>query len=140
VNTAIATVPNASGEAGGGSVGIGFAVPTNLMQRITKQLIETGSVAYPYFGIDVSPISPTMAERFGVDDGLYVESVVTDGPSDAAGLRPGDVITEINNRPAAHTDVLIAVTLTKKAGDTITVTYKRGGRTDTTKVTLGEIP
>jgi len=140
VNTAIATVPNAAGQAGGGSVGIGFAVPVNLMKTIVDSLIKTGTVAYPYFGVEVAPLPDGVAKRFGVEDGLFVQAVTPNGPSAQAGIRAGDVITTIDGRPAARTDVLTAVTMTKKAGDTITVGYVRNGKHDTTTVTLGTQP
>ncbi|WP_348770085.1 trypsin-like peptidase domain-containing protein [Arthrobacter sp. E3] len=58
INTAISTVPGPDGTPGGGSVGIGFAVPIGLAARITDQLIDTGTVAYPYFGVSAAPLPP----------------------------------------------------------------------------------
>ncbi|PYI69641.1 hypothetical protein CVV68_00565 [Arthrobacter livingstonensis] len=140
INTAIATVPNAEGTAGGGSVGIGFAVPVNLAMRIAGQLIDTGKVAYPYFGVTATPLPPSAASRFGVDDGLYLQAVTPGGPADSAGLLPGDVVTRLDGRPATDTGVLTEVTLARKAGDTVEATYVRGGKSSTATITLGAIP
>jgi putative serine protease PepD len=136
INSAIATVPNAAGQAGGGSVGIGFAIPSDFAKSLVDQIIETGHVTYPYFGISVAPIPPAAAEKLKVTDGLYVISVVEGGPSAQAGLQPGDVITEVDGTPATSPDVLTHTVMTTKAGESVTVTYVRDGRTHTANVTL----
>lgn len=137
INTAGATVPNESGEAGGGSVGIGFAIPVDLAKHIADQLISTGKAAYPYFGLSIAPIPPAVASKFDITDGLFVESVAKRGPAAKAGLRAGDVITKINGEPANDADVIIRVALKKKVGDKVKVKYLRDGKTATTPVTLG---
>jgi putative serine protease PepD len=136
INSAIATVPNAAGQAGGGSVGIGFAIPSDFAKSLVDQIIATGHVTYPYFGISVAPIPPAAAEKLKVTDGLYVISVVEGGPSAQAGLQAGDVITEVNGTPATSPDVLTHTVMTTKAGDSVKVTYVRDGQTHTTDVTL----
>ncbi|UFS59975.1 S1C family serine protease [Subtercola endophyticus] len=140
VNTAIASVPNSAGQAGGGSVGIGFAVPVNLMNTIVDQLKTKGAALYPWFGVDVTPIPAATAQRFGVAPGLFVESVVSGGPVAAAGIRPGDIVTQIDGSPATGNDVITRITQIKSIGDTIAVTYVRGGTSTDTTVTLGTPP
>ncbi|WP_205865074.1 trypsin-like peptidase domain-containing protein [Planctomonas sp. JC2975] len=136
VNTAISTVPNSEGVGGGGSVGIGFAIPVNLAMRIANQLIETGEVAYPYFGVEVTPIPAAVAERWGIEDGLYIQSVDPKGSAAAAGLQVGDIVTKIDGRPATNSDVITELMLTKKAGDQVQVTYVRDGTEHTVTATL----
>lgn len=140
INSAIATVPNAAGQAGGGSVGIGFAIPSDFAHTIVDQLIKNGHVTYPYFGLSVAPIPPAAAQRLKVTDGLYVVSVVPGGPSAQAGLQQGDVITEIDGKPAANADTLAQTVMTTKAGETVRVTYVRDGQTATATVTLQNPP
>ncbi|MEO6531117.1 MAG: trypsin-like peptidase domain-containing protein [Specibacter sp.] len=140
INTAIATVPSEDGAGGGGSVGIGFAVPINLAASVANQLIDNGKVAYPYFGVSAAPIPPSAAERFGVENGLYLQAVVANGPAAKAGLAAGDVITHIDGQVAADTGVLSAIAVTRKAGDKAKVTYVRGTKTATTTLTLGTQP
>lgn len=139
INSAIATIPNEL-EVASGSVGIGFSIPVDLAARITEQLIDTGKVAYPYFGVSAVPLPPEAAEHFGVEDGLYLQSVEPGGPADKAGLQRSDVVTLLDKQPATSIAVLTEVTLARKAGDTVQVTYVRGGKTATTKLTLGTIP
>jgi putative serine protease PepD len=134
VNSAIATVPGATGVAGGGSVGIGFAVPEAVAFPIAKQIIETGKVVYPTFGIAVSPIEPGAGEA---PSGLYVQSVTPGGPAAAAGLAAGDIITQVDGKPVASVDGLTAIQLTSSPGDDVQVSYLRDGKTEKATVTLG---
>jgi putative serine protease PepD len=140
INSAIATVPNAAGQAGGGSVGIGFAIPSDFAHSVVDQLISTGHVTYPYFGVAVAPIPPAAAEQLKVTDGLYVTSVVPGGPSAKAGIQTGDVIVDINGKPATNADVLAQTVMTTKAGATVEVTYIRDGKTQKASVTLETPP
>lgn len=140
VNTAIATVPNETGASGGGSVGIGFAIPVDLATSIVDQLITTGHASYPWFGVSVSAIPPAVAQRFGITDGLYVQEVVPGGPMADAGIKEGDVITSIDGRAATSADVLTQTTILRKAGDKVPVTYVRDRVSHTTTVTLETAP
>ncbi|WP_158866476.1 S1C family serine protease [Leifsonia sp. AG29] len=136
VNTAIATVPGSSGQRSSGSVGIGFAVPETTALEVAHELIEHGKVSYPTAGISVTPLPPSAAAGAGLSGGLYVQSVVAGGPASRAGLRPGDVVTELNGAPAVSADALTVVQLTGKAGDRVSVVYLRDGTRHEAEVTL----
>lgn len=138
VNTAIATVPGSAGQSSTGSVGIGFAVPESSAMRIAHELIEHGRVAYPTAGVEVLPIPPGVAAAYGITDGLFVQSVDAGGPAATAGLRPGDVLTQLNGTPASSVDVLTALQITSQPGDEVHVTYVRGGREREATLTLAE--
>jgi putative serine protease PepD len=140
VNSAIATVPNEAGQSGGGSVGIGFAIPVDNAVNVSNQLIANGKVSYPYFGVSVTPIPASVAEKFNITDGLYVESVVPNGPTAQAGIQTGDVITEVNGQPAANAETLTNLAFKSKPGDTVKVTYLRDGQSNNTTVTLANRP
>ncbi|MEU8607554.1 trypsin-like peptidase domain-containing protein [Actinoplanes sp. NPDC048791] len=140
VNTAIATVPNAVGEAGGGSVGIGFAIPVDLATMVADQLIADGRFTPAYAGISVAPLPSGAADRFGVTGGLYVQAVTPSGPAARAGLRTGDIITQVGGAAVSSPDDLVLRTLTRRVGDPLVVDYVRGGRAGSTTVTLGERP
>jgi putative serine protease PepD len=140
VNTAIATVPNAAGQAGGGSVGIGFAIPVDLATVVADQLIDTGRFVPPYLGVSTVPIPGPVADRFGVTDGLFVQSVSPNGPAAQAGLQAGDIITHLDGKPTTGPDSLLLGTLTKKAGDQVTVDYLRDGQAAKATVTLAAQP
>lgn len=140
VNTAIATVPNAAGQAGGGSVGIGFAIPVDLATRVADELIATGRFSTRYLGVSTLPISPEVADRFGVPDGLFVQAVSAGGPAATAGLQVGDVITHVDGQATTDPDSIVILTLTKKVGDRVGVDYVRVGKTASTTVTVAEQP
>jgi serine protease DegS len=81
----------------GGSQGIGFAIPSSLAQNVLTQLIEKGQVTRSWLGIDVQPLSPELAESFGLETthGMLIAGVQHDSPGDKAGLQSGDIITNI---------------------------------------------
>jgi putative serine protease PepD len=136
VPTAGATVPNS----GGGSIGLGFAIPVNLAKAIADEIIATGRVTHAYFGLATIPIPPAAAAQAGVPGGLYVQAVTPGGPAAMAGLRAGDVITTIDGEPATSNLQLEELTLTKKPGDTVSIGYSRAGQSATATITLGAQP
>jgi putative serine protease PepD len=140
VPSAGATVPNESGQASAGSVGLGFAIPVDLAKSVSDEIIATGTVTHAYFGIQVVRIPPAAAQKAGTSEGLYVAGVVPGGPAADAGLQQGDIITKINGEPATDPNQLLALTITQRAGDKVTITYERGGQTSTTTITLGSAP
>jgi putative serine protease PepD len=129
INTAAAAVPNSAG----GSIGLGFAIPIDLAKGIADELISTGKVSRPDFGMQVQELAQPNAGSAG----LFVTSVVSGGPADRAGLRPGDVITKVDGDPAQSIDPLVVKTLTMSVGDTLQVTFERQGATHTATLTLG---
>jgi len=133
VNTAIKTVPNSSGQAGGGSVGLGFAIPVDFAYPITQQLITTGAANHPTLGVQAQPM-PTGSGSSGAPAGLFVVGVDPGGPAASAGLRPGDIITTIDGKPARSPDQLVTVGLGRQPGDTVEISYWRDGSSDTTTV------
>jgi putative serine protease PepD len=136
VPTAGATVPGS----GGGSVGLGFAIPVDLAKSIADEIIATGRVTHAFFGLQTVPIPPAAAAQAGVPEGLYVQAVTPSGPAAQAGLRPDDVITSIDGEPATSNIQLQELTLTKKPGDTVSIGYSRAGQSATATVTLGAQP
>ncbi len=135
VNTAIATVPNSAGQSGGGSVGLGFAIPVDLANPIADELIATGSVAHFSAGLQVRAVPPAIADRIGLPRGLVVESVDAGGPAAAAGIRARDVITLVNGQPAVSAEQVTVAELASRSGRGIEVAYLRGGVLTTVKVT-----
>ncbi|KQW47659.1 hypothetical protein ASC77_14600 [Nocardioides sp. Root1257] len=133
VNSAISTVPNAQGVGGGGSVGLGFAIPMSVAGPIADQLIENGRVAHPVLGLAARSLGddPTQPAT-----GLEVTAVVPGGPAEAAGLAVGDVITELDGQAADNTEQLVLLSLRHDAGDTVTIGYLRDGSDRTTDLTL----
>jgi putative serine protease PepD len=136
VPTAGAAVPNS----GGGSIGLGFAIPVDLAKSIADEIIATGRVTHAYFGLQAVPIPPAAAAQAGLPEGLFVQAVAAGGPAARAGLRPEDVITSIDGEAATSNIQLQELTLTKKPGDTVSIGYARAGHSATTTVTLGAQP
>jgi putative serine protease PepD len=139
VNTAISTVPGSDGAAGGGSVGIGWAVPAATAQRISSELLADGRPSHPWLGVSVSEISADVADRFKTASGLFVQAVDAGGPAATAGLQAEDVIIRLNDGPATSL-ALSALQLSAKVGDQVPVDYVRDGRTASTTITLAEQP
>jgi len=132
INTAGASPP----ASGGGSVGLGVAIPIDLAKPLADELIANGRVNRPDPGMQVQAIPPEVAAQAGRPPGLFVQNVTPGGPADAAGIRPGDVLVQINGQPVRSVDVLIAKILTMRPGDTLQVTYEREGTSITTQLTL----
>jgi len=140
VPSAGASVPSASGESSGGSIGLGFAIPVDLAKTISTELIDTGHVTHAFFGLQTQPILAQAAQQGGVPEGLYVAGVTGGGPAAMAGLRTGDVITKIDGQAATSNVQLQELTLTQKPGDRVPLDYWRSGKTASTTVTLGTQP
>ncbi|MCW2747687.1 MAG: putative serine protease PepD [Nocardioidaceae bacterium] len=140
INTAIATVPNESGVAGGGNVGIGFAIPVDLAVAVSDQIIKTGTFTAPFVGLLTAPISASTAEAFDVAGGLYVTSVVPGGPADKAGLKVGDVILSVAGRAATTPEALFEAVLPRQVGDEVTVQIGRNGDRESATLTLAAQP
>ncbi len=132
INTAGAALSNTPS----GSIGLGFAIPIDLAEGIASELITAGKVTRPSLGLQVQTISQELAQSTGGSAGLFVQAVTAGGSADKAGLRPGDVIVEVDGEPANSADILIAKTLQMKAGDVIQLTYERLGASHTTALRL----
>jgi putative serine protease PepD len=128
VNSQIATA-----GAGGGNLGIGFAVPSNAVRQVVPQLEKGQAVKRSYLGTQTSsnPTNP---------DGAQVESVTPGGPADKAGLRKGDLIKAVDGQAIKNPSDLSSVIATKKPGDTVTVRIERSGLTQDLDVKLGTRP
>lgn len=126
----------------GGSHGIGFAIPVTLAQDIMTQIIETGSVIRGWLGVEVQNISPELAESFGLEQttGVLIAGVMAEGPAGEAGIRPGDIITSINEQAIEDaTDALTAISR-QKPGDNCHVIGIRRGAEFKTEVEVGRRP
>ncbi len=85
----------------GGSIGIGFAIPSNLVTSIARQLVETGEVKRGFLGVSISDLTPDMAEAFDIDHskGVLINDVEEDSAGSQGGLKRGDVIVGLNGKP-----------------------------------------
>ena len=128
VNSAIATLaPSFNGDAG--SIGLGFAIPINSARRIAEEIIETGDSSTPIIGV-------TLDTTF-TDGGSRISEITPGGPADAAGLRSGDVITALQGRDTSDSTELVVAIRSFAPGETVQVTFVRGGQTRTVNLVLG---
>jgi putative serine protease PepD len=126
INVAIATANSSSGEAG--SIGLGFAIPSNIAQRVANEIIENGSATHGLLGASVAPAASVEGTT---TTGAYIaEDPVSGGGAEAAGLQKGDIVTKVDG---------VRVNDANAAGSTVTITYVRDGAEHETEVTLGEM-
>ncbi|MFE7845236.1 S1C family serine protease [Microbacterium sp. NPDC057407] len=134
INVAIAT---AGGSAdGSGSIGVGFSIPSDIVQRITDEIIEDGEATHGLLGANV--VSAAQVEGSTMT-GAYIQEAVEGGAAAAAGLREGDVVTAFNGVPVTDSVDLTAQVRAAAAGSDATVTFVRDGETRTVDVTLGAL-
>ena len=135
INSAIQSSGNGlGGTSQSGSIGLGFAIPINQAKNVAQQLIKAGKPVYPVIGASVSLTEGTDGARITAGGANAVEP---GGPADKAGLKPGDVITKLDDRVIDSGPTLIGEIWTHRPGDTVTLTYTRDGKTHTAEVTLG---
>ena len=123
INTAIFTKS-------GGSQGIGFAIPINLAMEVMKSIIEHGQVIRGWLGIEVQPLTPDLAESFGLSGrpGIVVAGIFRDGPAQKAGLQLGDVILSIDGAPASDGRRSMNQVARIKPSDKISIQVLRNGK------------
>ncbi|QER89733.1 S1C family serine protease [Streptomyces tendae] len=138
INSAIQSTGNGGfGTGQAGSIGLGFAIPINQAKYVAQELIRTGKPVYAKIGASVS-LEDTASGAKITEQGVGgTEPVDPGGPADKAGLRPGDVITKLDDRVIDSGPTLIGEIWTHKPGDEVTLTYERGGKERTTELTLG---
>ncbi|ALC05323.1 hypothetical protein CDES_04390 [Corynebacterium deserti GIMN1.010] len=128
MNSVIASISSTSDTAG--SIGLGFAIPSNFAKRVADQLISTGTVTQPMLGVQVGQDNSV--------SGAVIASVQDGGPGAAAGLQPGDVVTKLNDRVIDGADSLIAAVRSHDFGETVTLTITQPdtGQSREVEVTL----
>lgn len=112
----------------GGSIGIGFAIPVNKAKRLLQSLAKYGEIKWPWIGIYMQGLTPELAEKFGVKEGVLVADVIASSPADKAGIKPGDVIQEVNGESVDTPFDLKEAVLRTKIGQKINLTLIRKGK------------
>ena len=137
INTAIAT-----GGYEKGNRGVGFAIPSNMAQRIMSDLIDKGYVTRSWLGVIIQELDNETAEALDIDtrNGALIADVVKDSPAEDAGMQEGDVIVEFNGKPIANTANLKNVVSLTAPESTNRVKVIRNGSQKVVKVTLQELP
>ncbi len=120
----------------GGSNGVGFAIPINLVRSVAEQLVSTGKVERGFLGVDLQPLTPDLAAQFGTGTGALVNDVVPDGPAAKAGLKSGDIITKLNGKTVENSNHLQLAIISLAPGTKVTLEYLRYGQAATVTVKL----
>nr|WP_314741790.1 DegQ family serine endoprotease [uncultured Haemophilus sp.] len=122
----------------GGNAGIAFAIPSNMANSLVQQIIEFGEVKRGMLGIKGGELNADLAKEFGIDaqQGAFISEVFPKSAADKAGLKAGDVITELNGQKLHSFSELRAKIATAGVGKDIELTYLRDGKTAKAKVTL----
>jgi putative serine protease PepD len=126
VNSSIATLGSLGGQ--GGSIGLGFAIPIDQAKRTAEQIIRDGEATYPIIGASLDVQDPRRGATIG--------ALVADGPADQAGMREGDVVVAIDADPVRTAEELIVAIRSRQPGDTVELTFVRGGQKSSVTVTL----
>ncbi|WP_406437796.1 trypsin-like peptidase domain-containing protein [Streptomyces sp. NBC_00631] len=139
INSAIQSASSGGlGSSGqSGSIGLGFAIPINQAKYVAQQLIKTGKPVYAKIGASVSLEDGSSGAQITDSGSGGAAAVESGGPADKAGLKPGDVITKLDDSVIDSGPTLIGEIWTHKPGDKVEITYKRGGSEHTVTVTLG---
>jgi len=135
INTAVLRDPTGYGVA----PGLGFAVPINLASDIVRQLLTTGRIERAFLGIGSLDIGPELAAQFRlpVEEGIIVQQIAAGSPAHQAGIRPGDIITRVDETPITSGGDLRAVLRDKSPGDVVRITVLRPSGRSVVSARLG---
>lgn len=133
INVAIASSGNSEES---GSIGLGFSIPSNIADRVSKEIIDNGSATHGLLGASVRDAASVEGAEVA---GAYIAEVTDGGAAAAGGLKADDIVTAFNGVPITSASDLTAQVRAAAAGSTATVTYVRDGRESEIEVTLGEL-
>ena len=125
----------------GTNIGIGFAIPSNQAQQVIEQLVEFGRTKRGWIGVTIEPVTDDVAESLGLDEGVgaLINETVEDGPSETAGILPGDIIIEFDGEPIEDWRELPRVVANTGVDKTVDVVLLRGGEEMTVSLETGEL-
>jgi serine protease Do len=126
----------------GGSVGIGFSVPSNLAKPVIAQLREYGKARRGWLGVRIQQVTPDIAESLGLKEatGAMVAGVNEEGPADKAGVKNGDIILRFNNQDVKETRTLQRIVAETGIGKAVPLVLWRDGKEVTVQASVGELP
>ena len=124
----------------GGSMGIGFAIPTSTAKNVLEAIVRDGQVTRGWIGVEPQDLSPELAESFGLSGnaGVIITGVLQNGPAASAGIRPGDVITQVAGRPVSNVAQLLSAVAALKPGAPAQLVVVRKEGSQTVEVTPGK--
>jgi serine protease DegQ len=136
-------VNTASYSRSGGSMGIGFAIPVSLARQVMDQIIATGSVTRGWIGVEVQDITPELADSFKLPNGskgVLIAGVVRGGPADRAGVKPGDILVEVEGKPVLDSSAMLNLVAEAQPGKAALLKVLRNSTAVAVKLTVGKRP
>ncbi len=126
----------------GGSMGIGFAIPASTAKQVMEGLIKDGIVTRGWIGVEPRDLTPEIAATFNlpVKQGVLITGVLQDGPAAAGGVRPGDVVVKIEDKPVVNTSQLLTAVAALKPQARARIDVQRGSKAIELKVVVGQRP
>jgi serine protease Do len=126
----------------GGSIGIGFAIPSDMIHQVTAQLEQYGHVTRGYIGVEAQELKGATAKGLGIPDnsGALLAGVMPDGPASHAGLQPGDVIESVNGNKITNPRELALDVAAIKPGGQAHLTVLHDGKTEDIALNVGQLP
>jgi Do/DeqQ family serine protease len=126
----------------GGSMGIGFAIPVSTAKMVLEQIVKSGSVTRGWIGVEAQALNAAMAESFklGNTRGALIAGVLRGGPADKAGVKPGDVLVEVQGKPVADPAGMLNLIAALAPGQAAKVKLKRQGQDVDATITVGRRP
>jgi serine protease Do len=125
----------------GGNIGIGFAIPVNLVKNLVPELETKGTVTRGWLGVSVQPMTPDLARSFGLEkeQGALVGDVVAQGPADKAGIKRGDVIVSYDGKRVDQSVTLPGLVAATPVGKSVPVEIIRDGKSQTLNVAISKL-
>jgi serine protease DegQ len=123
----------------GGSLGIGFAIPVSTVKSVMDGIIANGHVIRGWIGVEPQEITPDLAENFGVkeNEGTLIAGVIRGGPADKAGVKPGDILTQVNDRKVGDRVAMMNLIAQLPPDKKAKLTFLRKGKVITLDVLIG---
>ena len=127
----------------GGNMGIGFAIPINTAKQVMESILTNGSVTRGWIGVEPQNVSKELAESLNIPlntSGVLITGVLNGGPADKAGIKPGDVLTQVNGQKVSDVVTLLNRIAQTNPGDEAKVSLLRKGKEMTLQVQVGKRP
>lgn len=126
----------------GGSLGIGFAIPVSVARQVMESLIKEGQVTRGWIGVEPRDLTPEIAETFNlpIREGVLITGVLHNGPAALAGIRPGDVVTQVATAPVNNTSQLLNTVAALPPGKTAAIKVQRGNEAMSLSVVVAKRP
>ena len=126
----------------GGSLGIGFAIPTSTARNVMEQILKNGSVVRGYIGVEPQDVTPELAQAFRLPrkDGAIIAGVMRGGPADKAGVKTGDILFEVEGKAIPNTAAMLNVIAQITPGSSARFGFVRDGKEIQLPITVGKRP